>query len=31
MVNTAWVNADNGRDLNPLADRNYEKKLRNFT
>ena len=29
MVNTAWVNADHGRDLHPLAD--HSTKLRNFT
>ena len=29
MVNTVWVNADHGRDFNPLAD--HMTKLRNFT
>ena len=29
MVNTVWVNADNGRDFHPLS--NHMKKLRNFT
>ena len=29
MVNTAWVNADHGRHLHPLAD--HVTKLRNFT
>ena len=28
MVNTVWVNADDGRDLHPLAD--HMTKLRNF-
>ena len=28
MVNTVWVNADNGRDLHPLA--NHMTNLRNF-
>ena len=28
MVNTVWVNADHGRDFNPLAD--HMTKLRNF-
>ena len=29
MVNTVWVNADHGRDFNPLAD--HMTKLRNLT
>ena len=29
MLNTAWVNADHGRDLHPLAD--PMTKLQNFT
>ena len=29
MVNTVWVNADQGCDLHPLA--NHTTKLRNFT
>ena len=29
MVNTVWVNANHGRDFNPLAD--HMKKLRIFT
>ena len=29
MVNTVWVNANNGSDLHPLA--NHMAKLRNFT
>ena len=29
MVNTAWVNANHGRDFHPLAD--HMTKLRNFT
>ena len=29
MVNTVWINVDNGRDLHPLAD--HMTKLKNFT
>ena len=29
MVNTVWVNADNGRDLHPLTD--HMTKLKNFS
>ena len=29
MVNTVWVNADHGRDFDPLSD--HMTKLRNFT
>ena len=29
MVNTVWINADNGRDIKPLAD--HMTKLKKFT